>query len=44
MREGGLVNIDDWVMDGTEDWVTGDHGREEDIDALDTLRRCGEFS
>ena len=38
-REGGLVNIDDWVMDGMEDWVMGDHGREEDIDALDALRR-----
>jgi len=37
-REGGLVNIDDWVMDGMEDWVMGDHGREEDIDALDVLR------
>jgi len=36
-REGGLVNIDGWVMDGMEDW--GDHGREEDIDALDELRR-----
>jgi len=35
-REGGLVNIDGWVMDGMEDW--GDHGRE-DIDALDELRR-----
>ena len=38
IREGGLVNIDDWVMDGMEDWVIGDHGREEDIDVLDTLR------
>lgn len=38
-REGGLVNIDDWVIDGMEDWVMGDHGREEDIDALETLRR-----
>ena len=36
IREGGLVNIDDWVMDGIEDWVMGDHGRE-DTDALDTL-------
>ena len=39
IREGGLVNIEEWVMDGIEDWVIGDHGREEDIDALDTLRR-----
>lgn len=39
IREGGLVKIDDWVMDGMEDWVMGDHGREEDIDVLDTLRR-----
>lgn len=38
-REGGLVNIDDWVADGIEDWVIGDHGREDDIDALETLRR-----
>jgi hypothetical protein len=38
-REGGLVNIDDWVMDGMEDWVIGDHGREDDMDALEALRR-----
>lgn len=38
-REGGLVNIDDWVTDGIEDWVIGDHGREEDMDARETLLR-----
>ena len=37
IREGGLVNTDDWVMDGIEDWAIGDHGREEDIYALDML-------
>jgi hypothetical protein len=43
-REGGLVNIDDWVMGWMEGCVIGDHGQEEDIDALWERRQWGEVS
>lgn len=35
------MNKDDWVVEVTED-VTGDHGREEPTEALETLREYGE--